>query len=65
MKIEIEKVTMLVAAMVALFSAQIFMFILLLVFAYAWEDAKWPAFDSKDYDRKMMKGPLKPWQRGN
>lgn len=65
MKIEIEKAILLIAALVALLSAQIFMFIVLLVFAYVWEDAKWPAFDSENYDQKMMKGPLKPWQKGN
>lgn len=64
MKVEIEKVILLIAAIFALFSAQVFMFILLLGFAYLWEDSKWPAFDSKNHDNKMMNGPLKPWHKG-
>ena len=64
MNLETEKIILLIAAAFALFSAQLFMFVLLLGFAYAWEDAKWPAFDSKDYDEKMMHGPLNPWSKG-
>jgi low affinity Fe/Cu permease len=49
----------------AIFTAQPFMFLLALGLLFVWEDAKWPAFDSKDYDQKMMYGPLKPWSKGN
>lgn len=52
------------AALTAVLSAQPFIAILLIGFAYIWEDAKWPAFDSQDYDQKMMSGALKPWKKG-
>lgn len=49
----------------ALFTGQIFMVLLVAFLWCVWEDAKWPAFDSEDYDRKMMKGPLSPWNKAN
>lgn len=64
MNLETEKVILLITATFALFSGQLLMFILLLGFSYIWEDAKWPAFDSKDYDEKMMRGTLNPWNKG-
>lgn len=40
-------------------------YLLLILFCwFSWEDARWPAFDSKNYDQKMMYGPLKPWRKG-
>lgn len=53
------------AALIALLSGQIFLFLLILGFLLVWEDAKWPAFDSDDFDNKMRKGPLNPWKKGN
>lgn len=53
------------AALIALFSFQGFMLFLVLLMWFCWEDAKWPAFDSDDYDKKMMNGPLKAWNKGN
>lgn len=54
-----------VAGFAALLTFQGMYLLLILLLAFAWEDSKWPAFDSDDYDKKMMKGPLKPWQKGN
>ncbi len=64
MKTETEQMILMFAALAAVLSAQPFIAILLIGFAYVWEDAKWPAFDSDDYDKKMMSGPLKPWKKG-
>lgn len=49
----------------ALGTLQPFVAILVVFFWFAWEDSKWPAFDSKDFDIKMQKGPLMPWNKGN
>lgn len=39
------------------------MFALLTLFLWLfWEDSKWPAFDTKDFDTKIRL--LKPWNRG-
>lgn len=65
MKTESEQVVLLFMAIIAILSGQLFMTILIIGFMYIWEDCKWPAFDSSDYDKKMMKGPLKPWSKGN
>lgn len=64
MKTETEQMILMFAALTAVLSAQPFIAILLIGFAYIWEDAKWPAFDSQDYDQKMMSGALKPWKKG-
>lgn len=60
-----EEVVLLIVAIAALVTFQGTLALLAFVMLFAWEDSKWPAFDSKDYDRKMMKGPLKPWDKGN
>lgn len=53
------------AAVVALYSLQPFLFFLILGIIFVWEDARWTAFDSENYDKKIANGPLKPWNRGN
>lgn len=53
------------AGLYALFSLQPFMILLVAFMWFFWEDSKWPAFDSESYDKKMMSGPLKPWNKGN
>lgn len=64
MKTETEQAILMFAALMAVLSAQPFIAILLIGFAYIWEDAKWPAFDSQGYDQKMMSGTLRPWKKG-
>ena len=54
-----------VAGRAALLTFQGMFLLLVIILAFAWEDSRWPAFDSDDYDKKMMNGPLKPWNRGN
>lgn len=49
----------------ALVTLQPFMFLLVVFMWFFWEDSQYPAFDSKDYEKKMMNAPLKPWQKGN
>lgn len=53
-----------VAGLYALVSLQPFMILLIAFMWFFWEDSKWPAFDSKNHDSKMMNGPLKPWNKG-
>lgn len=52
------------AGLCALFSLQPFMIVLVAFMWFFWEDSKWPAFDSENYDKKTMNGPLKPWNKG-
>lgn len=55
-----------IATLCALLSFQGMLLLLVLGFWYVWEDAKWTAFDSKDFDQKIReKGMLNPWQKGN
>lgn len=66
MKIQTKgEVILVLAAIIAILTAQGTLALLAFIMLFAWEDSKWPAFDSDDYDKKMMKGPLKPWQKGN
>lgn len=66
MKIQTKgEIVLALTAIAAILTLQGTLTLLALFMFFAWEDSKWPAFDSKDYDRKIMKGPLKPWQRGN
>lgn len=65
MKLNTEYGILCLAAVVALFSAQMFLFVLMISFIFIWEDAQWTAFDSDNYDEKMMHGSLKPWNKGN
>lgn len=59
-----EEIILLIAASLALLTFQgMFAFLALGLF-FVWEDSKWPAFDSDNYDKKMMNGPLKPWNKG-
>ena len=60
-----EEVVLLIAAIAAIVTLQGVLALLAFFMLFAWEDSKWPAFDSDDYDKKMMNGPLKPWQKGN
>jgi hypothetical protein len=60
-----EEFFLLTAAVAAIMTFQGTLALLAFVMLFAWEDSKLPAFDSDDYDRKMMNGPLKPWQKGN
>jgi hypothetical protein len=64
-KTESQQIILLFTALVAVLYGQLFMAIIIIGLMYVWEDSKWPAFDSEDYDQKMMKGPLKPWNKGN
>lgn len=54
-----------VSLLACVITLQPFIILLVALFWLTWEDSKWPAFDSEDYDKKMMHGPLKPWSRGN
>ena len=66
MKIQTKgEVVLALTAITAILTAQGTLALLAFVMLFAWEDSKWPAFDSDDYDQKMMEGPLKPWQKGN
>lgn len=66
MKIEAKEATIfIIAGLAALLTFQGMLLLLVIMMAFAWEDSRWPAFDSDDYDKKMMNGPLKPWQKGN
>ncbi len=60
-----EAAVFLVAGLAALLTFQGMFLLLVIIMAFAWEDSRWPAFDSDDYDKKMMNGPLKPWHKGN
>ena len=66
MKIQSKgEVVLAITGIAALVTFQGTLALLAFVMLFAWEDSKWPAFDSEDYDQKIMKGPLKPWQKGN
>ena len=65
MKTETEQMILMFAALVAVLSAQPLIAILLIGFSCTWVDAKWPAFDLEDYDRRMMQRSLRPWNKGN
>ncbi len=60
-----ESTLFIMAGLAALFTFQGMLLILVILMWFAWEDSRWPAFDSDDYDRKMMNGPLRPWNKGN
>lgn len=53
------------AAFAAILNGQLMLSLMLMGLRFVWEDSKWPAFDSANYDQKMMMGPLKPWDKGN
>ncbi len=65
MKTESEQMLLLFTGITAILTGQVFIALVIAGFMYTWEDAKWPAFDCHEYDRKMMNGPLKPWDKGN
>lgn len=65
MKLNTEYSVLCLTAVVALFSGQLFLFLLVMGLIFIWEDAQWTAFDSDNYDEKMMRGSLKPWNKGN
>lgn len=66
MKIQTKgEIVLVLTAITAVLTAQGTFALLAFLMLFAWEDSKWPAFDSDNYDQKMMKGPLKPWQKGN
>lgn len=66
MKIQTKgEVILVLAVITAILTAQSTFALLAFIMLFSWEDSKWPAFDSESYDQKIMKGPLKPWQKGN
>lgn len=66
MKIQTKGEIILATTMIAaILTAQGTFALLAFIMLFAWEDSKWPAFDSENYDKKMMNGPLKPWNKGN
>lgn len=66
MKIETsEDMIFAASALIAIVTFQGMLLVMILMFWFVWEDSKWPAFDSDDFDNKMRKGPLNPWKKGN
>lgn len=53
------------ASLYALVTIQPFMLLLVAFMWYFWEDSKWPSFDSRNFDDKVMNYPLKPWNKGS
>jgi len=60
-----EETILLLTAFAACITFHSTLVLFALIMHFTWKDSRWPAFDSDDYDKKMMNGPLKPWQKGN